>query len=88
MTMSSQVGGIPNRCWTPRYPQHSTAQPPPDYQHNVYIPGAASMQCTIKLANCDNLDVYNSFSTFGKKKKLISNYEQKEDPVITNDFFK
>ncbi|XP_048088583.1 protocadherin-10 isoform X2 [Alosa alosa] len=89
MTMSSQVGGIPNRCWTPRYPQQSTAQPSPDYQHNVYIPGTASMQCTIKLANCDTLDVYNSFSTFGKKKKkLISNYEQKEDPVITNDLFK
>ncbi|KAL2094498.1 hypothetical protein ACEWY4_009217 [Coilia grayii] len=89
MSMSSQVGGIPNRCWTPRYPQHSTAQlhPPPDYQHNVYIPGTASMQCTIKLANYDSLDGYNSFSTFGKKKKLISNYEQKEDPVITNDLF-
>ena len=51
----------------------------PDYQHNVHIPGAASGYCTLKPRTSTprgELDVYNSFSTFGKKKRLLASYEQ------------
>ncbi|KAJ7996459.1 hypothetical protein DPEC_G00237290 [Dallia pectoralis] len=84
-------GGTPNRSWTLRYTQPPSAQPSPDYQHNVYIPGTSSGYCPMKSAPRGELDVYNSFSTFGKK-SLISNYDpsldQKEDSLINNDYFK
>ncbi|XP_061659708.1 protocadherin beta-15-like [Syngnathoides biaculeatus] len=51
----------------------------PDYQHNVYIPGSISGYSTLKLAPRGELDVYNTFSTFGKKKKMTSKYEQSSD---------
>ncbi|XP_030648036.1 protocadherin beta-16 [Chanos chanos] len=86
--VSSQVNGLPNRSWTPQYNQQNSVQPPPDYQHNVYIPGTPSAYYTLKLANCGDLDVYNSFSTFGKKKKLMSGYDQGEDAVAHYDFLK
>lgn len=85
------LGGAQIRPWTPRYPQPQTAQPPPDYQHNVYIPGTPSGYCTLKPAPRGELDVYNSFSTFGKKRRLISHYDQpldRENTLINNDFFK
>lgn len=82
---SPKVGGFPNRSWT-RYNQQDSIQPSPDYQHNVYIPGTPSTLCTLKLANNGDIEVYNSFSTFGKKKKPNNNLQ--EDAVITNDFFK
>ncbi|XP_030009958.1 protocadherin-10-like [Sphaeramia orbicularis] len=87
--LSLQEGAVPNYSWTPQYTQpHSE---PPDYQHNVYIPGTTSGYSTLKLAPRGELDVYNSFSTFGKKKKFISSYEQtfdKDDGLISNDIFK
>ncbi|CDQ57104.1 unnamed protein product [Oncorhynchus mykiss] len=43
------VGGVPNRTWTLRYTQPLSAQQPPDYQPNVYIPGMLSGYCTLKL---------------------------------------
>lgn len=87
--MSLQEGSAPNYSWTPKYTQpHSE---PPDYQHNVYIPGTTSGYSTLKLAPRGDLDVYNTFSTFGKKKKYISNYDQpfdKDDDLISNPIFK
>ncbi|XP_058482510.1 protocadherin-10-like [Solea solea] len=62
-----------NCSWTPKLTQpHCDA---PDYQHNVYIPGTTSGSSTLKLTPTGELDVYNTFSTFGKKKKVISNYQ-------------
>lgn len=87
--MSIQEGTVPNYSWTPKYTQpHSEA---PDYQHNVYIPGTTSGYSTPKQAPRGELDVYNTFSTFGKKKRFISNYEQsfdKDDGLISNVMFK
>ncbi|KAL0994166.1 hypothetical protein UPYG_G00118620 [Umbra pygmaea] len=86
------VGGIPNRSWSPRYTQSQPAKPPPDYQHNVYIPGTPSGYCPQKAAPRGELDSYNSFSTFGKKKRLISSYDpsfdQRENSQINNDHSK
>ncbi|KAL7389400.1 hypothetical protein ABVT39_002943 [Epinephelus coioides] len=87
--MSLQEGTVPHYSWTPKYTQpHSE---PPDYQHNVYIPGTTSDYSTLKLAPRGELDVYNTFSTFGKKKKFISSYEQSfdnDDGLISNDIYK
>lgn len=87
--LSLQEGAVPNYSWAPKYTQpHSE---PPDYQHNVYIPGTTSDYSTLKLAPRGELDVYNTFSTFGKKKRFISNFEQsfdRDDGLISNDIFK
>ncbi|XP_074467644.1 protocadherin-10-like [Sebastes fasciatus] len=88
--LSLQEGAVPHYSWTPKYTQpHSE---PPDYQHNVYIPGTTSDYSTMKLAPRGELDVYNTFSTFGKKKRFISNYEQSYDNddslIVSNDIFK
>ncbi|KAI7793064.1 protocadherin-10 [Triplophysa rosa] len=82
---SPEIVGIPNRSWTPCY--KDSLQSPLDYQLNVYIPGTPSTHCTLKVANNGDLEVYNSFSTFGKKKKLMPNNNCQEDAVMTNDFF-
>lgn len=87
--ISLQEEAAPNYSWTPQYTQpHSE---PPDYQHNVYIPGTTSGYSTLKLAPRGDLDVYNTFSTFGKKKRFISSYEQSfdgDDGLISNPIFK
>nr|XP_046267693.1 protocadherin-10-like [Scatophagus argus] len=87
--MSLQEGAVPNYSWVPKYTQpHSE---PPDYQHNVYIPGTTSDYSTLKLTSRGELDVYNTFSTFGKKKRFISHYEQsfdRDDGLISNAIFK
>ncbi|XP_069366334.1 protocadherin-10-like [Paralichthys olivaceus] len=87
--ISLQEEAVPNYSWTPKYTQpHSD---PPDYQHNVYIPGTTSGYSTLKLAPRGDLDMYNTFSTFGKKKRFISNYEQsfdQDDGLISNAMFK
>ncbi|XP_076861963.1 protocadherin alpha-C2 [Brachyhypopomus gauderio] len=71
---------------------HPHAHPPPDYQHNVYIPGTPSALCTLRPGQRGELDVHNSFSTFGKKRKFISpsSYDSHEDvgaEVINNDLY-
>lgn len=84
-----QEGMVPDYSWAPKYTQPQSE--PPDYQHNVYIPGTTSDYSTLKLAPRGELDVYNSFSTFGKKKKFISHYEQSfdgDDALISNAIFK
>lgn len=86
---SLQEGTVPDYSWAPKYTQPQSE--PPDYQHNVYIPGTTSDYSTLKLAPRGELDVYNSFSTFGKKKKFISHYEQSfdgDDALISNAIFK
>ncbi|ROL41065.1 Protocadherin-10 [Anabarilius grahami] len=76
--------------------QQPTAQthphPPPDYQHNVYIPGTPSGFCTLRPSYRSELDVHNSFSTFGKKRRFISpsSYDPHDDTgadVINNDLY-
>ncbi|XP_077402215.1 protocadherin-10-like [Vanacampus margaritifer] len=100
--MSLQDETTPNFAWTAKYAQPQTEAPEyqhnvyipseaADYQHNVYIPGTTSGYSTLKLAPRGDLDVYNTFSTFGKKKKLISRYEQpydKDDGLISAGIFK
>lgn len=83
---SPKIVGIPNRSWTPCC--KDSLQSSLDYQRNVYIPGTPSTHCTLKVANNGDLEVYNSFSTFGKKKKLMPNNNCQEDAIMTNDFFK
>uniref|UniRef100_A0A1A8RZ41 Protocadherin 2 alpha c n=1 Tax=Nothobranchius rachovii TaxID=451742 RepID=A0A1A8RZ41_9TELE len=79
---------VPDYSWTPKYaqPQSEAA----DYQHNVFIPGTTSGYSTLKLTPRGELDVYNTFSTFGKKNKFISNYEQSfdNDDFMKNSVFK
>lgn len=86
---SIQGGAAPNHSWTPKYPQPYPEAA--DYQHNVYIPGTTSGCSTLKLTPRGELDVYNTFSTFGKKKKFVSNYErsfEKDDETMSNSVFK
>lgn len=87
--MPLQEGAVPNYSWTNKSTQPHPETP--DYQHNVYIPGTTTGYSTLKLAPRGELDVYNTFSTFGKKKKFISNYEQsfdKDGSHISNSIFK
>uniref|UniRef100_A0A1A8GI24 Protocadherin gamma-C3 n=1 Tax=Nothobranchius korthausae TaxID=1143690 RepID=A0A1A8GI24_9TELE len=98
--MSPSPSGIPSRPWTPRCtppPQqqqpsipphpHPHPHPPPDYHHNVYIPGTPSGFCTLRpAAQRSELGVHNSFSTFGKKRRLQMS-PQGEAAVINNDLY-
>ncbi|XP_077589729.1 protocadherin-10 isoform X1 [Stigmatopora nigra] len=69
---------------------HPPPPPPPDYHHNVYIPGTPSGFCTLRPAAAaqqrGDLDVHNSFSTFGKKRRLQMS-PQGEAAVINNDLY-
>uniref|UniRef100_A0A3Q4H6B9 Protocadherin gamma-C3 n=1 Tax=Neolamprologus brichardi TaxID=32507 RepID=A0A3Q4H6B9_NEOBR len=87
--MPLQERAAPNYSWTNKSTQPHPETP--DYQHNVYIPGTTTGYSTLKLAPRGELDVYNTFSTFGKKKKFISNYEHsfdKDGSHISNSIFK
>ncbi|TDH07586.1 hypothetical protein EPR50_G00108180 [Perca flavescens] len=100
--MSPSTSGVPSRPWTPRCtppPQqqqpsipphphpHPPPHPPPDYHHNVYIPGTPSGFCTLRpAAPRSELDVHNSFSTFGKKRRLQMS-PQGEAAIINNDLY-
>uniref|UniRef100_A0A1A8I0V2 Protocadherin gamma-C3 n=1 Tax=Nothobranchius kuhntae TaxID=321403 RepID=A0A1A8I0V2_NOTKU len=98
--MSPSPSGLPSRPWTPRctpplqqqqpsippHP-HPHPHPPPDYHHNVYIPGTPSGFCTLRpAAQRSELGVHNSFSTFGKKRRLQMS-PQGEAAVINNDLY-
>ncbi|KAG7269646.1 hypothetical protein CRUP_036056 [Coryphaenoides rupestris] len=82
--ISLQEESVPDYSWTTKTMMPQRAHAPPDYQHNVHIPGtpagAPSGYCTLRptpsAAPRGELDVYNSFSTFGKKKRLLASYEQ------------
>ncbi|XP_015235768.1 PREDICTED: protocadherin-10-like isoform X3 [Cyprinodon variegatus] len=100
--MSPSPSGVPSRPWTPHCtppPQqqqpsipshphpHPHPHPPPDYHHNVYIPGTPSGFCTLRpTVQRSELDVHNSFSTFGKKRRLQMS-PQGEAAVINNDLY-
>ncbi|XP_068600474.1 protocadherin-10-like [Brachionichthys hirsutus] len=87
--ISLHEGGVPNYSWVPKYSQPPSG--PPDYQHNVYIPGTTTEYSTLKLASRGELDVYNTFSTFGKKKRFVSHYDQpfdRDDGLISNAMYK
>ncbi|CAL8267242.1 unnamed protein product [Merluccius merluccius] len=77
--LSLQEESIPDYSWTTKTMMPQRCHTPPDYQHNVHSPGAPSGYCTLKPTSSTprgELDVYNSFSTFGKKKRLLASYEQ------------
>lgn len=83
-----QEGAGPNSSWAPKYTQPQCERP--DYQHNVYIPGTTSNYSMLKMAPRGDLDVYNTFSTFGKKKKW-SHYDQsfeRQEDLIRDAIFK
>lgn len=96
--MSPSSSGVTSRPWTPRctpppqqqqpsVPPHPHPHPPPDYHHNVYIPGTPSGFCTLRpAAQRSELDVHNSFSTFGKKRRLQMS-PQGEAAIINNDLY-
>lgn len=96
--MSPSTSGVTSRPWTPRCtppPQqqqpsistHPHPHPPPDYHHNMYIPGTPSGFCTLRpTAQRSELDVHNSFSTFGKKRRLQMS-PQGEAAIINNDLY-
>ncbi|XP_019730243.1 protocadherin-10 isoform X3 [Hippocampus comes] len=98
--MSTSPSGVTSRPWTPRCtppPQqqqpsnpphpHPHPHPPPDYHHNVYIPGTPSGFCTLRpVAQRSDLDAHNSFSTFGKKRRLQMS-PQGEAAMINNDLY-
>ncbi|XP_025891496.1 protocadherin beta-8-like [Nothoprocta perdicaria] len=75
-----------NNIWTPRYgPLYPGQIPALDYQHNVYIPGTptllASKDGPLFLSQEDK----NSFSTFGKRKKMTTYCDMHDNVVINND---
>ncbi|KAF3693893.1 hypothetical protein EXN66_Car009569 [Channa argus] len=96
--MSPSPRGVPSRAWTPlctpppqqqqpSIPSHIQPHPPPDYHHNVHIPGTPSGFCTLRpTAQRSELDVHNSFSTFGKKRRLQMS-PQGETAMINNDLY-
>ncbi|KAJ3589762.1 hypothetical protein NHX12_010604, partial [Muraenolepis orangiensis] len=82
---------VPDYSWTTRtmVPQRSQVAALDHYQRNVHIPGAPSGYCTLRPTPTGttprgDLDVYNSFSTFGKKKRgLMASYDQTLDGGLT-----
>ncbi|XP_030069262.1 protocadherin-10-like [Microcaecilia unicolor] len=81
----TKASRTPNSIWTHRYgPLCPSHIPPLDYQHNVYIPGSPTMLVSKQGLFCDQQDK-NSFSTFGKKRKMTSCCDMHNDVIINND---
>uniref|UniRef100_A0A6J0U592 Protocadherin-10-like n=1 Tax=Pogona vitticeps TaxID=103695 RepID=A0A6J0U592_9SAUR len=78
--------GVSNSVWTPRYPplypQHMS---PLDYQHNVYIPGTPTMPANKDGSLFLDQEAKNSFSTFGKRKKMTTYCDIHDNMVINNN---
>lgn len=78
--------GASNSVWTPRYaplyPQHIS---PLDYQHNVYIPGTPTMHAHKDGHGYLEQEAKNSFSTFGKRKKMTTYCDIHDNMVINNN---
>ncbi|XP_072001848.1 protocadherin-10-like isoform X1 [Engystomops pustulosus] len=74
-----------NGVWSPKYgvpfQQHVPAL---DYQHNVYIPGTPTLLAN-KQGHYMEHEEKNSFSTFGKKRKMTSCCDVHDDMIINND---
>ncbi|XP_069055505.1 protocadherin-10-like isoform X1 [Pleurodeles waltl] len=91
-TLISPVSGFKkpkgpgNGIWTPGYgPMYAQHAQPLDYQHNVYIPGTPTM-LTSKQGHFTDEGDKNSFSTFGKKRKMASCCDVHDDMLMSKDF--
>ncbi|KAM6116255.1 protocadherin-10-like [Pterocles gutturalis] len=75
-----------NSIWTPQYsslyPGHIPAL---DYQHNVYIPGTPTLLSSKDGPLFPSRENKNSFSTFGKRKKMTTYSDMHDNVVINND---
>ncbi|XP_015731612.1 protocadherin-10-like [Coturnix japonica] len=75
-----------NSVWAPQYgPLYPGHVPAPDYQHNVYIPGTPTLLSSKDAPLVPGLESKNSFSTFGKRKKMTTYYDMPDGVVINND---
>lgn len=72
----------PNSIWTPQY---SPLYPALDYQHNVYIPGTPTLLSSKDGPLFPGRENKNSFSTFGKRKKMTTYCDMHDSVVINND---
>ncbi|KAH0618098.1 hypothetical protein JD844_017082, partial [Phrynosoma platyrhinos] len=78
--------GPPNSVWTPRYgPMYSQHISPLDYQHNVYIPGTPTMPASKDGPLFLEQETKNSFSTFGKRKKMTTYCDIHDNMIINNN---
>ncbi|XP_062986062.1 protocadherin-10-like [Elgaria multicarinata webbii] len=81
-----KASGTSNTIWTPRYaPQYSQHISPLDYQHNVYIPGTPTMPVNKDGPLFLDQEAKNSFSTFGKRKKMTTYCDIHDNMVINNN---
>ncbi|KAM6056388.1 protocadherin-10-like isoform 4-T4 [Chlamydotis macqueenii] len=75
-----------NSIWTPQYsPLYSGHVPALDYQHNVYIPGTPTLLSSKDGPRFLGRENKNSFSTFGKRKKITTYCDMHDSVVINND---
>ncbi|XP_074957099.1 protocadherin-10-like [Phalacrocorax aristotelis] len=75
-----------NSIWTPQYsPLYSGHIPALDYQHNVYIPGTPTLLSSKDGPRFLGWENKNSFSTFGKRKKMTTYSDIHDSMVINND---
>ncbi|XP_064314188.1 protocadherin-10-like [Phalacrocorax carbo] len=75
-----------NSIWTPQYsPSYSGHIPALDYQHNVYIPGTPTLLSSKDGPRFLGWENKNSFSTFGKRKKMTTYSDIHDSMVINND---
>ncbi|XP_009931580.2 protocadherin-10-like [Opisthocomus hoazin] len=75
-----------NSTWTPQYsPLYPEHIPALDYQHNVYIPGTPTLLSSKDGPLFLGRENKNSFSTFGKRKKMTTYCDMHDNVVINND---
>ncbi|XP_010218574.1 PREDICTED: protocadherin-10-like [Tinamus guttatus] len=75
-----------NSIWTPQYgPLYPGQIQALDYQHNVYIPGTPTLISSKDGPLFLGREDKNSFSTFGKKKKMTTYCDMHDNMVINND---
>ncbi|KAJ8342137.1 hypothetical protein SKAU_G00320650 [Synaphobranchus kaupii] len=87
---SPPVSGVPISSRTPRYVAAATQhppEPPPDYQNNPSSPCSSAWSPTLCPTQCGQLDVRNSFSTFGKKRRFPGRDTPRDTPTINNQIF-
>ncbi|XP_074772340.1 protocadherin-10-like [Athene noctua] len=75
-----------NSIWTPQYsPLYPGHIPALDYQHNVYIPGTPTLLSSKDGSLFLGRENKNSFSTFGKRKKMTTYCDMHDSVIINND---
>ncbi|XP_077166356.1 protocadherin-10-like [Paroedura picta] len=81
-----KASGPPNGIWTPPYaPMYTQHASPLDYQHNVYIPGTPTMPVAKDGPPFLDQETKNTFSTFGKRKKMTTYCDLRDNMVINNN---